>query len=216
MAAEAATTIHQLNSGAPTGAEPLSEADDHLRVIKTAVKGSFPAFGVGTDSGIVTLGADEINATSTVPGLVDSLFPIGSIYLAAVATNPATLLGHGTWTAIGQGRFLAGVGTGTDSLAAQKVIAAGNTGGTYNHTLTVAQTPAHSHDLYVRSDAGNSNNIEGFDRQPDGAIAGEGDGIHTHESTNQQGDLLATMTGGGESHENTPPAFGIYVWQRTA
>jgi hypothetical protein len=68
MAVESATKIHELNSAAPTGAEPLSEADDHLRVIKTAVKGSFPGFGVSADSGAYTGGADELNALA---GLVD-------------------------------------------------------------------------------------------------------------------------------------------------
>jgi hypothetical protein len=68
MAVESATKIHELNSAAPTGAEPLSEADDHLRVIKTAVKGSFSGFGVDTDSGVYTGGADELNALA---GLVD-------------------------------------------------------------------------------------------------------------------------------------------------
>jgi hypothetical protein len=64
MAVESATRIHQLNSAAPAGSEPVSEGAGHLRAIKASVKGSFPNFGTGGDSGVVTLTADAINALS--------------------------------------------------------------------------------------------------------------------------------------------------------
>ena len=35
-------------------------------------------------------------------------FPIGAVFLAVVSTNPATLLGYGTWAQIAQGKFLVG------------------------------------------------------------------------------------------------------------
>lgn len=226
MAAEAATKIHELNSGAPTGAEPLSEADDHLRVIKTSVQGSFPAFGVDTDSGVVTLGADEINAIpadidSAVAGgttadiLVDALFPIGAIYLTIGNTNPGTLLGHGTWGQIAQGRFLGGVGTGTDSTTEERTFAAGDTGGTYSHALTEAELAAHTHNIYARDDAGNSERVEGF-QVGDTSVGGETGGSHSYLNQNVDGVQIVQDTGSGTAHENTPPAFGVYVWQRTA
>ncbi len=33
-------------------------------------------------------------------------FPVGSVYLAVVATDPATLLGYGTWSQIAKGTDL--------------------------------------------------------------------------------------------------------------
>lgn len=42
MAAENAQYISQLNKNAPQGGESISEGDDHLRAIKTAVNQSFP------------------------------------------------------------------------------------------------------------------------------------------------------------------------------
>lgn len=39
-------------------------------------------------------------------------FPVGSVFIAVVSTNPATLLGYGTWNAFGAGRVLVGVDTG--------------------------------------------------------------------------------------------------------
>lgn len=36
-------------------------------------------------------------------------FPVGSIFVTVSASNPATLLGYGTWTAFGTGRVLVGI-----------------------------------------------------------------------------------------------------------
>ncbi len=35
-------------------------------------------------------------------------WPVGSVFIAVVSTNPATLLGFGTWTAFGAGKVLVG------------------------------------------------------------------------------------------------------------
>jgi len=39
-------------------------------------------------------------------------FPVGSIFIAVVATDPGTLLGYGTWTTFGAGRMLVGIDPG--------------------------------------------------------------------------------------------------------
>ncbi len=60
-------------------------------------------------------------ATQSAAGLMsaadkkklDSMWPVGSIYLNVNGTNPGTFLG-GTWQQFGQGRCLVGVGTGND------------------------------------------------------------------------------------------------------
>lgn len=45
-----------------------------------------------------------------VPSVLALAYPIGSIYInAGSGTNPATLLGFGTWVSFGQGRVLTGV-----------------------------------------------------------------------------------------------------------
>jgi hypothetical protein len=43
---------------------------------------------------------------------VNQAFPVGSIFLSVVATDPAVLLGYGTWQAIGTGRVLVGLDAG--------------------------------------------------------------------------------------------------------
>lgn len=80
--------------------------------------------------------------------VLQAAYPIGSIYLnASNGTNPATLLGFGTWERLGQGRMM---------IDADSTYTAGGTGGSATHdhggkagstTLTAAQSglPAHTH-----------------------------------------------------------------------
>jgi len=43
MSLETATWVTQLNSSNPTATDPVSEGDDHLRMLKTVLKNSFPS-----------------------------------------------------------------------------------------------------------------------------------------------------------------------------
>jgi hypothetical protein len=78
-----------------------------------------------------------------VDTILSSIYPVGSVYINATSsTNPATLLGFGTWSAFGAGRVMVGLdSTDTDFDTAEE------TGGAKTVTLTSAQsgTTAHSH-----------------------------------------------------------------------
>jgi len=43
MSLETASWVTQLNSSNPTASDPVSEGDDHLRMVKTVLKNSFPS-----------------------------------------------------------------------------------------------------------------------------------------------------------------------------
>ena len=69
-------------------------------------------------------------------------FPVGSVFIAAVSTDPATLLGYGTWSAFATGRMLVGLNASdTDFDTAEE------TGGAKTVTLTADQSglPQHTH-----------------------------------------------------------------------
>lgn len=84
-----------------------------------------------------TVTAGNVDVTSSA---VDKAYPIGSIFMSTVSTNPATQLGVGTWAAWGTGRVPVGVDTTqTEFSTVQK------TGGSKTHTLTEAEMPIHDH-----------------------------------------------------------------------
>jgi hypothetical protein len=141
---------------------------------------------------------DEADATDNVAAAAvaigNLLFPVGSIYTNLTnATNPATLLGFGTWTAFSQGRVPVG------KAASGTFATAGATGGEETHTLTITEMPSHSHTF------SNTWNVSGSVEVGSGTFRWYND---TSESTNN--------TGGDGPHNNLQPYVVVYMWQRTA
>ena len=60
----------------------------------------------------LTDGGDTALHTHAGGGNPIDAWPIGSVFISVVATSPATLLGGGTWSAIGAGRVLVGLDSG--------------------------------------------------------------------------------------------------------
>jgi hypothetical protein len=140
--------------------------------------------------------AQDADTKAARNAAIAALFPVGAIYLAAVATNPATLLGFGTWTARSQGLFLAGVGTGTDAGSVSKTLASGVNAGRYQTVLTDDNLPAHDFltDAFI--------SVSSDDKL---LPAGTAKGIVT-----------AGVTGSATAVGTAPPSFAVYVWERTA
>ena len=149
--------------------------------------------GSGTASSSTYLRGDQTWAT---PAGGSDAFPVGSVFISVVATNPATLLGYGTWSAIGAGRVLVGIDAGdTDFDVVEE------TGGAKTHTLTVAQTPAHTHVLTELRDAttgGVTTNI-----------------ALTADTSSTLGTKVSGSTGGGAAHPIVQPYLVTYFWKRT-
>lgn len=132
-------------------------------------------------------------------------YPVGSVYMNATdATNPASLLGFGTWVSLGAGRVLIGSGTGTDINGVNGTFAAGDTGGEYEHILTIDEMPNHNHDVIGNDGDNNSgqarapfmarDDVEG-DVAPDNAVS---------------------YVGGSQAHNNIQPYYTVHMWRRTA
>lgn len=175
-----------------------------------------------------TTGTDTVRAV-TPAGLkaaIDSLlstiiYPVGSYYISdSVATNPNTLLGFGTWTAV-TARVLIGADGGTFTAA--------GTGGAQTHTLATGDLPAHSHAAgsLVTDSQGNHNHpvyrdLDGssgsarWTFHTSGGVGGgntaTGDaGTHSHNVT---GSTANTGSGSAVNHMN--PWRAVNMWRRTA
>jgi hypothetical protein len=123
------------------------------------------------------------------------VYPVGSIYTnMAVATNPATLLGMGTWVAYAEGRVLVGkAGSGTFDTLNENL-------GAETHTLSIAELPAHTHALTGAS------NIQGSGNPPN----------HVTRADSGNYSYNTGSVGSGTAHSNLQPSVTVYMWKRTA
>ena len=130
-------------------------------------------------------------------------YPVGSIYTSVVSTNPATLLGVGTWAAFGAGKVMVGIDSGDTAFDTVE-----ETGGakTDSHALTVAEMPSHNHSM----------GSAGIDTSNTGAHSGQ---TGTGDYNGQNSSVIAS-TGGGGGHTHTgnavQPYIVVYFWKRTA
>ena len=155
---------------------------------------------VGTDS-------TQIATTAFVKDVLENyIYPVGSIYMnMAVATNPGTLLGFGTWVAYATGQVLVGFeDSGTFDLLDESLGAETSTTG--SHTLSTAEMPSHTHTIHDTNHTLTPTSTD--------TSAGE---YGQYGATS--GTSAATGGGGGHTHGSTPtlqPSKTLYIWKRTA
>ena len=151
-------------------------------------------------------------------------FPVGSVFLAVVSTNPATLLGYGTWTQIAQGQFLVGQkSTDTDFDVAEE------TGGGKTHTHAghdahaVTQPNAHAGHQHGPGTLA-TDTVTGSRKAGTSGAATLTDS-HSHAVNSGLAAADAGLSHAGaavdahsahDSPSHLPPYFVIYVWKRTA
>ena len=82
------------------------------------------------------------NNTSSINNMLNTVYPVGSIYMSINNTNPSTIFG-GTWVSWGAGKVPVGVNASeTEFNSVEK------TGGAKTHTLTTQQIPSHTHTFH--------------------------------------------------------------------
>ena len=161
---------------------------------------------------------ERINVLETFKNnILDLIYPIGSIYTSVNNVSPATFLG-GSWEQI-QDKFL---------LCSGSTFTAGSTGGEINHTLSVAETPAHNHrpsnyntrDYLFQVVRNLSTNSTGRYKVASGssyyttcANPSASDYVDMDDITTT---TYTTTVGEGKAHNNMPPYLAVYVWKRTA
>ena len=172
-------------------------------------------------SGNITVPTTDANTIKQV--VLDTFFPVGSIYMDVTGNvNPNNQFG-GTWAKI-ENRFL--YGSGSKGIGA--------TGGAETVTLNTNQIPSHNHSLSgVRSTGGFGT---GKTRRTDnvyaeypawGVFSKTGTAVNTSNGAESTGrevnfDISRSVSGtsgnqgGGGSHENMPPYVVVAIWKRTA
>jgi hypothetical protein len=146
----------------------------------------------------------QVATTAFVQTALQAIYPVGSIYMnAAVSTNPATLLGFGTWAAYAEGKVPVGkASSGTfDTLNA--------TGGaeTDSHTLTLNEIPSHNH---------NNGSYQYLLLSNGSATIADTDSTSGEPNLAQQGAIQAAGGGAAHTHDILQPYIVVYMWKRTA
>jgi microcystin-dependent protein len=151
MSLESAQFIHQLNASNPSGADRLKEGDDHIRMLKAALKATFPG---------ITGPLDPSVTHTFLNSVVASLVPVGTITLFSGAAAPSGWAicngqkvpksdGTGTVTTPDlRGRVPVGKADSVDLLStfgADSVTITTEQAGDHNHTATIANGGAHTH-----------------------------------------------------------------------
>ena len=157
--------------------------------------------GTNTTQAASTAFVEAATAAISAAFINNLVYPVGSIYTnMAVATNPATLLGMGTWVAYAEGRVLVGKqSSGTFDTLNEEL-------GFETHTLSVDELPAHGHS---QNSSGGSASIQFAQNAPSGTPRyASGAGLDTTRSVGN--------TGGGAAHSNLQPSVTVYMWKRTA
>ena len=174
-------------------------------------------------------------------GDASASWPVGSVFIAVVSTNPATLLGFGTWSAFAAGRVLVGQDAGQTEFDTVE-----ETGGAKTVTLTSTEMPSHTHTQDAHTHTQNSHNhtqdAHTHNFLPRSATTGAVSSIvtgtldtsstisgsnqpHIQSTTatnqaatavNQNATATNQNTGGGAAHNNLQPYIVVYMWKRTA
>lgn len=229
MALETASYIHQLNASNPAGSDRLQQGDDHIRLVKSALKATFPNL-----TGPLTLDQDFLNR---LKDLVTPTGLIGILYGETVPTGWAICNGQTVQKSDGtgaivtpdlRGRVIVGVsdthvygsvwgqesyevtsttaGAHTHTATANSTGAHDHGGQTGSHTLTVDQVPAHSHSNGVADNLPNEIFVYGSRAVPTPTSHNPQTGS---SAGNYQG--ATDSVGGGGGHQHTLEDAGSHT-----
>lgn len=173
------------------------EKENAINLKITGVRNDLSNFKTETDTRFTATKEELTNLiNTTIDNTINSIYPIGSVYISLTETNPGTYL-KGTWEQFGQGRTLIGVGTGNDGTNTQE-FGVNATGGEYKHKLVIDEIPSHSHKYYspIVQEVTPSSNTSTY-----------GNYIKGYK-------IDSDSAGGDGYHNNIQPYITVYFWKR--
>ena len=187
--------------------DPTSEAETRKQLsypfkeVKTYINNTIPTNSSDNPVQLVVTSEgmkyrSEVGGSLTaVPGalqmstVIDTIYPVGSIYMSVNSTSPSTLFTGTTWEQITTDAYL-------------KIVTsnAGQAGGTSSsHKIPLTSIPSHNHSYSIANQGG----YMGQTTSPYDAYR-----LYGTSSTN------TGNAGGGQAYY--PYYVGVYVWKRTA
>lgn len=139
---------------------------------------------------------------------IKTIYPVGSLYITTVSTNPATVLGFGTWAAFGEGKVLVGLDSGDTDFDTSE-----ETGGakTHSHSSGSLAGPSHNHTVSHDSWGEVIDNTAGrLNTHSDGAHR-KATGAKTSSSSG-----TGSVTGSTATASSLQPYVVVYMFKRTA
>lgn len=236
---ESASVVVIKGTDVATGSTPVAPSVTTGNIYNGALVDEMPLYHVlleGTQISSVTAVFKEI---APLAGVLDSVYPVGSIYMNVNNVSPAALFG-GTWQEI-NGRFLLGRSDAhpagqtkdgeTVTLTVNHLPEHTHTGPSHTHTVpehghtaSSASAGAHTHTVGRTKEAASGN--KKYAAQESSSTRNTGSaGAHTHGITVANKAAFATTaagtgntgsTGGGNAVNIMPPYLAVYIWVRTA
>ena len=177
--------------------------------VQTAVNSKADLAGSASQLFSATTAAAGTNttqvATTAFVRTESAAYPVGAIFTTTVAYADSAAvvaaIGGTTWTAFGAGKVLVGL-----DAADADFDTVNETGGAKTHTLSTAETPAHSHKVaggeYATGSYDYGNNFEANNLS-------DVTSARAHEAD-------TSSVGSGSAHNNVQPYIVVYMWKRTA
>lgn len=204
--------------------------DDLDGIFKSDGTGTSVGLNVGSGKTLTVAGTLTISGSATAPtqtlgdsttklsttafvaaaiaAAKEALYPVGSIYVnAAVDTNPATLLGFGTWTAFGAGKVAVGQDTGNAAFDTLEETGGSADAIVVSHTHTATDS-GHTHGIAYQGTLGFSGG---------GGYAGTAFGGSPNQTTaSGTANISVSTTGSSATNANLQPYIVVKMWKRTA
>lgn len=177
----------------------------------TGVSNDLSNFKTETDTKF-TATKEELTSliNTTIDNTINSIYPIGSVYISLTETNPGTYL-KGIWEQFGQGRTLIGEGTGDDGSNTMN-FTAGSTGGSYEHNHTYG---IKLNDNYSNISNLNLRNSDGS--WQDGVLDGRRNGYVNNgcqEGNKEVNSQTYKIEANTSNSRTMHPYITVYFWKR--
>jgi hypothetical protein len=170
------------------------------------------------------------------PGDVSACWPVGSVFIAVVETNPGTLLGFGTWVAFAAGRMLIGLNASDADFdtaeetggakASSALIAHTHLQDPHTHVQDAHTHVQNAHSHIITSQTATTGAATSYEHGTLDTSSAEAEATETtaaatavNQNTtavNQNATAVNQSAGSGNSFSLMNPYIVVYMWKRTA